>query len=114
MKQLVLYVHKIMTHDDKILFRVTCNQKYDPIWADWDENTSEAERPIKLSSNISVLLRTFSEFDTFRILFASEDSFLGSNPFNKTKEEFLDAQKTISNKEIMYWRKLIRGIQNNK
>lgn len=114
MKQLVLYVHKIMTHDDKIFFRITCNQKHDPVWAKWDEERLEAARPIALSSDLSELLRKVSSFDTFRMVFTNEDYFFGSNPFNSTVKNFLDTTLPISDKEIMFWRKVIINIQNNK
>jgi hypothetical protein len=103
-----------MTHDDKVLFRVTCNQKYDPVWAHWDEKICEAERRIKLSIHLRELLRRFSDFNTFRMVFTSEDSFLGNNPFNAAEENFLDVTLPISNKEIMFWRKLILSLQNNR
>lgn len=100
-----------MTHDDKIFFRITCNQENDAIWVQWDKPDFKFNKNVKFINEISALLKKFKNFDTYRMVFPTEKSSLGSNPFSKIAKHFFDTTCAIKDEEILCWRELMLSLK---
>lgn len=109
-KQLVFYVHKIKTQDNKLFFCFRPNTGDEPmVWSDWDDQRGEPERIEKTFAALKVMLMSFSAFLAFKLEFQKGGYISASNPFDKNyrkQKSWLDHHLGITDKEESFWRKM--------
>ncbi len=112
--QLVFYVSKVKSADDKWHFVIKNNMERSyPIWTEWDEQRNEPDNLSRLFNEIKNVLRTYCRYPDIKMEFMNEPHLRGSNPFGKTivkLEPSLDQHFKVEEIEIEFWRKLMLDI----
>ena len=109
-KELVFYVSKVKTHEEKVFFRFINNQNQESYWCAWDAKENQAQKVERTFGNLKFILVHFSEFIEFKIQFLKDTGLRAGNPFSEFSTPYVYQYLTITDQEEEWWRKLVMDL----